>query len=385
MRQARTVLPNYSADVFGVCSALYELGGMVVMHDASGCNSTYSTHDEPRWYDSDSMVFISALTEMQAILGEDDKVVQDMLAAIEQLHPKFAALAGTPIPMMTGCDLPAIAHEVEQASGIPCFGFQTNGMRSYLCGASEALQALAARIVEPTTHKRKNAVNILGATPLDFSLSGTIPSLQNYLREQGFDVISTWAMGSTLDDLRRAGQAQVNLVISGVGMKTAQLLLQRFGTPYVVAAPVGDLLCEQIVSLLRAAAQDGKNRMVFDSYCAPQEGSDYIIGESILSRSLAQAIYLECGKQFRVLSTLEALAELDGVLSCGDRTVMEEEEIQTVCRDARTVIADPLYQAILPQGCNFISLPHEAFSGRIGRKDIPDLTKLKATDLLGVQ
>ena len=43
------ILSTYSADTFGVCSALFELGGMIVMHDPSGCNSTYTTHDEPRW------------------------------------------------------------------------------------------------------------------------------------------------------------------------------------------------------------------------------------------------------------------------------------------------------------------------------------------------
>ena len=43
------------------------------MHDASGCNSTYNTHDEPRWYDFDSMVYISGLSEMEAIMGDFDE------------------------------------------------------------------------------------------------------------------------------------------------------------------------------------------------------------------------------------------------------------------------------------------------------------------------
>ena len=48
---------TYTADVSGVCSMLYELGGMTVLHDPSGCNSTYTTHDEPRWYDTNSLMF----------------------------------------------------------------------------------------------------------------------------------------------------------------------------------------------------------------------------------------------------------------------------------------------------------------------------------------
>ena len=36
MKQVQRVLANYCADLGGVCSALYELGGLIVMHDASG-------------------------------------------------------------------------------------------------------------------------------------------------------------------------------------------------------------------------------------------------------------------------------------------------------------------------------------------------------------
>ena len=68
MKQTARILSTYSADTFGVCSALYELGGMVVIHDPSGCNSTYTTHDEPRWFSKPSQIFVSALTEQDAIL-----------------------------------------------------------------------------------------------------------------------------------------------------------------------------------------------------------------------------------------------------------------------------------------------------------------------------
>ena len=54
MNRYARIISTHSADVFGVCSALFELRGRTIMHDASGCNSTYTTHDEPRWYDMDS-------------------------------------------------------------------------------------------------------------------------------------------------------------------------------------------------------------------------------------------------------------------------------------------------------------------------------------------
>ena len=64
LTQSHALLPIPTADTFGACSTLFELGGMIVIHDPSGCNSTYTTHDEPRWYRQDSMIYISALTQL---------------------------------------------------------------------------------------------------------------------------------------------------------------------------------------------------------------------------------------------------------------------------------------------------------------------------------
>ena len=76
MRQSYKIIPVYTADVSGVCSALYELGGMVVMHDPSGCNSTYNTHDEIRWYDKDSLIYISRPKRDRCSHGKRCKIYQ---------------------------------------------------------------------------------------------------------------------------------------------------------------------------------------------------------------------------------------------------------------------------------------------------------------------
>ena len=365
MRQARTVLPTYSADVFGVCSALYELGGMIVMHDASGCNSTYTTHDEPRWYGGDGAVFVSALTETDAIMGNDERLISDMLAAAEQVKPKFAAIAGTPIPMMTGMDYDAVAIEFERRSGIPCFGFSTNSMRSYLCGVSEAFDALAARMTNRDAGKRSGCVNIIGATPLDFSINGRVEAIKNLLISNGFEIISTWAMGSSLDEIARAGEAEVNLVISSTGSKAANRLNELFGTPYTVGCPVGDEFSKLVIDALFQSASDGKNRIAFSDIVPEPDERSFIIGESVISRSYAADTFLRTGKAPVTICPLEKLPELKGILSENDIYASEEEELQVILEGACAVTADPLYKPVAPSGCEFNALAHEAFSGRI--------------------
>ena len=362
MKQTARIISTCSADTFGVCSALFELGGMTVMHDASGCNSTYTTHDEPRWYDMDSMVYISGLSEMEAILGDDEKLIGDIAAAAEDLGPKFIAIAGTPIPAMTGFDYEAVANLIEERTGIPAFGFPTTGMETYVAGAAMAFAALAKRFVADRERTKEKSVNILGLTPLDFSVNGTDLAISRWLQENGYTVLSRWAMGSDLEEISRAAEAHVNLVVSATGLEAAKILKKRFGTPYVVGVPYGAAWSRRLLEAMEAGEPHPKETSA--------GGEILLLGEGVTSVSLASALELATGRGVRVLCYTECS---DEVLRARDLRCTSEEEIEEAIRDAKTVIADPLFAPIVPKNVKFIPLPAEHCSGRIYRTEIPNL------------
>ena len=357
MRQAYRIIPVYTADVSGVCSALYELGGMVVMHDPSGCNSTYNTHDEIRWYDQDSLIYITGLTEIDAILGNDEKFIRDIEEAAEQLKPKFIALAGSPIPYMNGTDFPALAQIIEEDTGIPTFAVPTNGMHDYVRGAGMALEAVAEKLVPDKEDSEiyPHTVNLLGVTPLDFGPQCCVDILKENIEKCGWKVFSTWAMGDNLENLARAGQAEVNLVVSSTGLRAARKLKERFGTPYVTGTPLWGL--EERIS----ESLDKKEGIPYLENRLEGEPEIMIIGEPVTMGSLA-----------RVLCPLE---ETEEILGENDRTVCGEEEIQKALQTAKIIIADPLYHPVCPPNAKFYKLPHIAFSGRIYRKELTNISK----------
>ena len=417
MKQTARIISTYSADVMGVSSALFELGGMTIMHDASGCNSTYTTHDEPRWYDMDSMVYISGLSEMEAIMGDDEKLISDIVDAAEVLKPAFIAIAGTPIPTMTGFDFEAVASVIEHRTGIPCFGFPTTGMNTYIHGVSMAFAGIAERFVDDPGDSENSGsntlqmsarklasvldsccmkpngikVNVLGLTPLDFSVNGTDDSIVQWLEREGFEVISKWAMGCSLDDIRRSAEADVNLVVSAAGYGAARVLYERFGMPYAIGFPAGNelpgLLADQVILNVKKFKEQGGAKTfesaeisvdsgVFLDGSTGKDGSTYekgfaaVIGEGITSLSLAGTIELECDIPAKVLCATECP---EGILRECDRMTPDEDDIIPELEGAAFVIADPMYKPIVPQGVKFISLPSEAFSGRLYRAEIPNL------------
>lgn len=386
MKQIQTFTSTYTADVSGVPSALYELSGMVVMHDASGCNSTYNTHDEPRYYDSKSMVYITGLTEMEAIMGDDQKMVDDIVKAAKKLKPKFIAIAGTPIPMITGCDIEANAKVIETLTSIPTLGINTNGMHSYVEGAGDALLAYAKRFVKKSVKKKKNSINILGATPIDFSINGQIESIEKFFIKSNVKVISNFALHTSANDLRNAGEASVNLVVSSVGIKLAEYLKKEFGTPYIIGVPYGKKMQEDMIK----AIKDAKDEITYVSDIAEnyKDENIYIIGESVTAKSLAKAIFDIYGHTAKVLSGVELGNTKHGdiikglgvrekvALESQDVFLEDEDEIRDTISDAKIVIADPLYKPIIPDDAIFVEYPHEGFSGRLFRKNILNLVEV---------
>ncbi len=372
MKQSNRILSTYTADVSGVCSALYEMGGMTVMHDASGCNSTYNTHDEPRWYTMPSMVYISGLSETEAILGDDSKLANDLIDGVNSLHPRFCAVAGTPIPTMMGTDLTGIARLVERRTGTPAFGFKTTGMQSYVVGASMALEAVARRFCPDIPKDKlvgKPSVNLLGVTPLDFSVTGTVEALRELLTKNGYEVRSCWAMSSSWEELMQAGSTQVNLVLSSAGLALAKFFREKYGTPYVVGIPMGETFTAEYLTQIDKAAETGENQYPAKGGQIPTEGKcALIIGEAVWAASMRRAYESATGKPAKVLCPLE----LDGeTLTQNDLRITGEREIAAEMAKASLVIADPIYQYVLPKGISFIRFPHEGYSGRIWRKEIP--------------
>lgn len=373
MKRSYRIIPCYTGDVSGVCSALFELGGMVVIHDPSGCNSTYNTHDETRWYDHDSLIFISGLDEIDAIMGNDEKLINDVVDAALQLHPKFIALANSPIPFLNGTDFDAISRVIESRTAIPTFYLPTNGMHDYIVGASEALAAIARRFVSEPSRILPMSVNLLGVTPLDFAHQDAPSSLRQIVENAGFSVQSCWAMGDDLSSLSGAAEASVNLVVSAVGLSAAKVLQARFGTPYVIGCPIGSFRKTVFSSLKQGSTL---NAML------NSKGSDsriVLIGEPVTMGSLAASIYMDCGMLPKVLCPLE---QCEDACSPNITPIVGEEDAESHIQNAKVVIADSLYRPICPSSVQFIPLPHEAFSGRIFQKSMPNLFTINPQSLL---
>ena len=444
--QTHVFTSTYTADVSGVCAALYELGGMTVIHDPSGCNSTYSTHDEPRWFDTDSLMFVSGLDEMTAVLGDDNVLIDDVAHAAHDLKPRFVTLCSGSIPHIIAFDCKGVAHLLEKRTGVPMLPVATTGNRSYVAGVGAALTEWVKRFADPSESPYRAAgpdaggatpsgspdcsantlegtdgpevfsVNLLGVTPLDFSINGNVDALRKVFENAGIPVNCCAAMGESFDSLRHIFRASVNVVVSSCGRRLARYMEQTAGIPYVEGTPVGAYgaarlpeLAKEAYEKKRASLKDAsgtaesasaqgasgtaelpfsrgasdslrmllakkkrdsegiclwKGNPAHERWDVP-DGQILIIGEEVFAQSLAAAINQLTPDCRHGLQAFAVWPDVDHGFP--------EDVLAELIRKSRYIIGDPLYRTIPHDSKQntFVDFPHEAYSGRIFRNQIP--------------
>ena len=87
-----------------------------------------------------------------------------------------------------------------------------------------------------------------------------------------------------------------------------------------------------------------------------------LIGEPVTMGSLAAGIEKVYGRSARVFCPLK---ECENLVGEKDAIILGEEAMEKALKEAKIIVADPLYRPIAPKDCEFYELPHVAFSGRM--------------------
>lgn len=140
------------------------------------------------------------------------------------------------------------------------------------------------------------SVNLLGITPLDFGPQENVDTLKENLNKYGWNVLSTWAMGDDFETLQTSGNADVNLVVSAVGLRVAKVLWETCHIPYVIGTP-NQWLAEDISHALEmAVTQQTATANVYLQNRMQQETEITLIGEPVTMGSLAAGIEKKYGR-----------------------------------------------------------------------------------------
>ncbi|MDR3289564.1 MAG: hypothetical protein LBT22_09065 [Peptococcaceae bacterium] len=179
----------------------------------------------------------------------------------EQIRTTLDLIDGDLFVVVTGCMVEMIGDDVRAvASGfadsevpviaVPTPSFKGNSYDGY----DMLLSGLFRDYVTQGLKKRADTVNLLGSVPgQDAFYKGNLTEISRLLQRIGFRVNTFFGEGETLDNLQKASEASLTIVLSDVyGLKAAAVCEEVHGIPYIsLPLPVG---AAQTSEFLRAAA-----------------------------------------------------------------------------------------------------------------------------------
>ena len=183
--------------------------------------------------------FTTNLGESDIVFGGEKKLRAAIDEIVDIFHPKAIFICATCPVGLIGDDLPAVASEVKQKYGIECISFPCEGYKgvSQSAGHHIANNKLIKSVIGTKDYTPKaHSVNILG----EYNIGGDAWEMERILKRVGYEVISVMTGDGSIDDIRRAHTAELNLVQCHRSINyIAEMMKIQYGTAWLKADFIG--------------------------------------------------------------------------------------------------------------------------------------------------
>ncbi len=241
--------PRYVCALGGATATITALpGGIPILHSASGCTGNFAWSQnggsglQVGGYCGTLSIPSSNVQERDVVFGGDARLR-------EQIESTLKIMDGSIFAVLTGCVTEVIGDDIKtvvsdfRAQGVPIIGAETGGFKgNAYWGYDLALQALFRDFLERGVAKVKKSVNLWGVVPsADPFWRGNLEGIRNLLEALGLTVNSFFLAEDTIDGIRKAAGAELNIVVSHVyGVEAAKAFEEMHGVPYLsVPLPIG--------------------------------------------------------------------------------------------------------------------------------------------------
>ncbi len=240
---------RYLCSLGGAAATITALPGAIpILHSASGCAGNFAWTQnggsglQVGGYCGSLTVPCSNMQESEVVFGGEERLREQISNTVKVMDGDLYFVVTGCVPEMIGDDIFAVVNDFCD-EGVPIIGASTGGFRgnSYW-GYDLVLQALFKDYLEKGLPKVKGKVNLWGVVPyMDPFWRGNLTGARRLLELLGLEVNTFFTPDSTLESVKKAGEAELNVVISDIyGQGGARLFEERHGTPFLTQPlPVG--------------------------------------------------------------------------------------------------------------------------------------------------
>ncbi|MDR3671073.1 MAG: nitrogenase component 1 [Holophaga sp.] len=241
--------PRYTCSLGGATFAVNALpGGIPILHAPAGCAGSFA------WAQNGGSALqvggncgslsipSSNLQESEVVFGGEARLRQQVKHTLEVVEGGLYVILTSCVTEIVGDDILSVVKDFK-AAGVPIVGAKTGGFKGNAYhGYDILLQALFKDFLEPRRAKVRGKVNLWGIAPyLDPFWRGNLLGARRLLESLGLEVNSFFTLEDSLEAIRNAAEAELNVVVSDVyGIEAAEVFQERHGTPFLATSlPIG--------------------------------------------------------------------------------------------------------------------------------------------------
>jgi nitrogenase molybdenum-iron protein beta chain len=257
--------PRYTCAQGGAAATITALpGGIPILHSPSGCAGNFAWTQnggaglQVGGYCGTLAIPSSSVQEREVVFGGDSRLREQIKNTLKIMDGSIYAVLTSCVTEVIGDDIKSVVADFK-SQGVPIIGAETGGFKgnSYR-GYDLVLQSLFKDFLERGVVKKKKSVNLWGVIPYyDPFWRGNLEEVRRLLEKLGLEVNSFFLTDDTIESIRLAGAASLNIVIShAYGLDAAELFQEIHGTPYVsLPLPVGATASESFLRTIGKAAK----------------------------------------------------------------------------------------------------------------------------------
>jgi nitrogenase molybdenum-iron protein beta chain len=193
------------------------------------------------------------ISESEIIFGGEDKLREEIKGVFEVMQGDLFVVSTACMTDIIGDDAKAVIDSMSPLPKPVVFlesgGFKGNSYYGY----GRLIEELFLQYIPVSEKKNPKAVNILGLVPAyDPFFRGDLTELKRILNLLGLEVNTFITNDQTQENLLRAGEASLNVILSRVyGVEAAKTIKESHGIDYLVTdLPIGAKATENFVKLI---------------------------------------------------------------------------------------------------------------------------------------
>ena len=223
------IFPGTHCPLFGVAMIASFIEDLVVLV-AGTQECTYYVKDFAYQRQNGKDNFYSVVTNKHDITFGCERKIKDVITEIDKkFKPKAIMIVSTCVLELIGEDFKALARSIENEINakilvVPTEHFKCN---SHIPGMERALEELT--VLMEKCKVEENSVNILGHR--QHGIENT--ELMKLLISEGININSVMPSKCTIEQLKTAPKAKLNIVTDFVALPMAKKMESKFGIPYV--------------------------------------------------------------------------------------------------------------------------------------------------------